>query len=102
MLYARLNLMIFLIQSFVKNLNKLVIFYRKGEGPKGVLKEVLKDLTENQKKILQSIEKNPKITSEELAEVVGISSRKIRENIRKLKDEGLIRRIGGRKEGYWE
>src|SRR3989338_4473228 len=80
----------------------LVVFNRKEEGPKGVLKEVLKDLTENQKKILQSIEKNPKITSEELAAIVGISSRKIRENIRKLKDEGLIRRIGGRKEGYWE
>ena len=80
----------------------LVVFKRKEEGPKGVLKEVLKDLTENQRKILQSIEKNPKITSEELSEVVGISSRKIRENVRKLKDEGLMRRIGGRKEGYWE
>jgi len=80
----------------------LVVFKRKEEGPKGVLKEVLKDLTENQRKILQSIKKNPKITSEELAEVVGISSRKIRENIRKLKDEGLIKRMGGRKEGYWE
>ena len=80
----------------------LVVFNRKEEGPKRVLKEVLKDLTENQKKILQAIEKNPKVTSEELAEEVGISSRKIRENIRKLKDEGLMRRIGGRKEGYWE
>src|SRR3989338_3077048 len=80
----------------------LVVFNRKEEGPKRVLKEVLKDLTENQKKILQAIEKNPKVTSEELAAIVGISSRKIRENIRKLKDEGLIRRIGGRKEGYWE
>src|SRR3989344_1654953 len=80
----------------------LVVFKRKEEGPKGVLKEVLKDLTENQRKILQSIKKNPKITSEELSEVVGISSRKIRENVRKLKDEGLMRRIGGRKEGYWE
>lgn len=80
----------------------MVIFYRKVEGPKRVLKKVLKELTGNQKKILEAISQNPKITSEELAELVGISARKIRENIKKLKDEGLVKRIGGRKEGYWE
>ncbi len=80
----------------------LVIFYRKEEGPKRVLKEVLKGLTENQEIIIKEIKKNPKITSEELAKIVGISSRKIRDNIKKLKNAGLIRRVGGRKEGYWE
>ncbi|MCG2719302.1 MAG: putative DNA binding domain-containing protein [Nanoarchaeota archaeon] len=80
----------------------LVVFYRKEEGPKRVLKKVLKGLTVNQKKIIQEIEKNPKITSEKLAEIVGISARKIRENIKKLKDEGIVKRVGGRKEGYWE
>lgn len=80
----------------------LVIFYRKEEGPKRVLKEVLKGLTENQGIIIKEIKKNPRITAEELAKIVGISSRKIRDNIKKLKDEGLIRRVGGRKEGYWE
>lgn len=80
----------------------LVIFYRQEKGPKGVLKEVLKELTENQKIIIKEIKKSPKITSEELAKIVGISSRKIRSNIKKLKNEGLIRRVRGRKEGYWE
>ena len=80
----------------------LVIFYRKAEGPKRVLKEVLKGLTENQERIISEIKKNPKITSEELAKIVGISSRKIRDNIKKLKEEGIVKRIGGRKEGYWE
>ncbi len=80
----------------------LVIFHRRKKGPKRVLKEVLKELTENQKKIIQEIEKNPKVTSEELAKIVGISARKIRDNIKKLKKEGLVRRVGGRKEGHWE
>ncbi|MBU0460056.1 MAG: putative DNA binding domain-containing protein [Nanoarchaeota archaeon] len=80
----------------------LVIFYRKAEGPKRVLKEVLKGLTENQEKIISEVRKNPKITSEDLAKIVGISSRKIRDNMKKLKEEGLIKRVGGRKEGYWE
>ncbi|MEW5897339.1 MAG: winged helix-turn-helix transcriptional regulator [Nanoarchaeota archaeon] len=70
-------------------------------GRKKVLKEVLKELTENQKKIVEEIGKNPKVTSEELAKIVGISARKIRENLKKLKDDGLVKRIGGRKEGYW-
>jgi len=59
-------------------------------------------LTENQEKIVSEIKKNPKITSEKLAKIVGISSRKIRDNIKKLKEEDLIKRVGGRKEGYWE
>ncbi|MEW5897201.1 MAG: ATP-binding protein [Nanoarchaeota archaeon] len=79
----------------------LVVFGRNEEGPKRVLKEVLKELTENQNKIVEEIGKNPKVTSEELAKVVGISARKIRENLKKLKDEGLVKRVGGRKEGYW-
>lgn len=76
----------------------LVVFYRTLEGPIRVLKE----LTENQEIIITEIKKNPRVTTEELGKIVGISSRKIRENIKKLKNEGLIRRVGGRKKGYWE
>ena len=59
-------------------------------------------MVENQEKIISEIRKNPKITSEELAKIVGISSRKIRDNIKKLKEEGLFKRVCGRKEGHWE
>jgi len=37
-----------------------------------------------------------------LSETVGISSRKIEENIRKLKAQGVLKRIGPAKGGYWE
>ncbi|MDP2061191.1 MAG: hypothetical protein Q8J97_15720 [Flavobacteriaceae bacterium] len=34
--------------------------------------------------------------------MVGISSRATEKHIKKLKDSGIIERIGGRKEGFWQ
>jgi len=59
-------------------------------------------VTENQKRILQLIGKNNIITTLELSEKVGISQRKIKENLRKLKESGQIIRIGNEKTGHWE
>jgi ATP-dependent DNA helicase RecG len=33
---------------------------------------------------------------------VGISARKVKENISKLKEKGLVERIGNEKNGYWK
>ena len=44
----------------------------------------------------------PEITAEEAGKIVGISSRATEKHIKKLKDSGLIERIGGRKEGFWQ
>ncbi|WP_233189345.1 hypothetical protein [Geothermobacter hydrogeniphilus] len=38
----------------------------------------------------------------ELAVLIGITERSIERNIQKLQAQGLLRRVGGRKEGYWE
>jgi ATP-dependent DNA helicase RecG len=37
-----------------------------------------------------------------LAELVGISQRKVKENIMTLKEKGLLERIGPAKGGYWK
>jgi predicted HTH transcriptional regulator len=58
-------------------------------------------LTGNQQKIIASITENPYISAPELATIVGISKRKIEENLSKLKSKGLIERIGPDKGGYW-
>lgn len=42
------------------------------------------------------------ISAKELSELVGISQRKIEENISWLKGKGLIKRIGPDKGGHWE
>ena len=49
-----------------------------------------------------AIKANNKVTTSELAQIVGISQRKIKENISKLKENGFIERIGSPKGGYWK
>jgi ATP-dependent DNA helicase RecG len=59
------------------------------------------NLTNNQMMILEMIQNNPKASAKILANEVGISSRKIEENIAKLKKQNIIRRVGSTR-GYWE
>ncbi len=59
------------------------------------------NLSENQIKILEQIKYNNKISATKLAVIVGISKRKIEENLAKLKKQGVIKRIGSTR-GYWE
>jgi ATP-dependent DNA helicase RecG len=58
-------------------------------------------LSINQVKILQIISANPYITSKEIAVALEIRPDSIRVNISKLKDKGLLERIGPAKGGYW-
>jgi len=59
-------------------------------------------LSANQKMILENIKKEPLISAKELAVLVGISPRKIEENIAKLKLKGVLERLGPDKGGHWE
>ena len=59
-------------------------------------------LGENQKKIVQLMQKNSHITIPELSEQIKISETAIQNNISKLKTKGIIERIGPDKGGYWK
>lgn len=59
-------------------------------------------LSENERKILSLITKNKHITIKELSENVRISTTAVDKNIAKLKKEGIIKRVGPAKGGYWE
>jgi len=59
------------------------------------------NLTENQMMILELMKVNSKISAKKLSDEVGISVRKIEENIAKLKKLNLIARVGGTR-GHWE
>ena len=63
--------------------------------------QVGNDLTDNQMQIVQNMKNNPKISAKKLADIVGISVRKIEENISKLKEMKIIDRVGGTR-GSWE
>lgn len=64
--------------------------------------KVTEKVTETQHLILENVKKKPYMTSEELSKIIGISAVKIRVNITKLKEKGLIERIGAAKGGYWK
>jgi len=51
---------------------------------------------------MELILKNNKITAQRLAREIGISQRKIEENISKLKATGILKRIGPAKGGHWQ
>ena len=74
------------------------------------LKQTLQEMEEsNQKsnqtsnqKMRSALRLNPFMTIRELQEVTGLSESGVKKNIRQLKAEGLIRRVGGDKGGHWE
>ena len=65
-------------------------------------KKVTLKVTVNQQKIIDAIKSNPKVTQEELAEIVGITRKSVISNMKKLQENGLINRIGADKNGYWK
>lgn len=85
------------------NANYIAKVHRKamknsGKKLKKVGEKVGEKLSQNQ----QSIIHYPYVSARELSEIVGISSRKIEENIKKLKAKGVVKRIGPAKGGHWE
>lgn len=53
-------------------------------------------------KVLDACRENSAITIPELAGRIGVTERSIQRSIRTLQKTGLLRRVGGRKEGRWE
>ncbi|MDR2712521.1 MAG: winged helix-turn-helix transcriptional regulator [Clostridiales bacterium] len=68
-----------------------------------ITKNITKNITVNktQKKILELMLENPSITTEMMSSQIGIADRNIKTNIKKLRDSGLIDRVGARKNGDW-
>ena len=71
------------------------------ETEKKVTQKVSVKVTVNQQKIIDAIKENPYVTQEELADIVGIARKNIIANMKKLQTNGLIKRIGADKNGYW-
>ncbi len=61
-----------------------------------------KSLSTTEKEILDLIASDPNISQRELADRIGITVDGIRYNMDKLKERGIIKRIGGKKTGHWE
>ena len=53
-------------------------------------------------KILEVVRRNPAVTISELAKETGVTTRTVERHIKRMQGEGILERIGGRKEGHWE
>ncbi|MDO8952056.1 MAG: putative DNA binding domain-containing protein [Draconibacterium sp.] len=69
---------------------------------KDVRKDVRKELNLISLKILETISQNPEITVPEIEKIVDLTQRTVMRYISKLKSDNYIKRIGGRKNGYWK
>lgn len=58
-------------------------------------------LSDTEKKIVSLILKNPEITQDKLAEIIGMSKNGIRYAMNKLKNRGVVVREGATKKGKW-
>jgi len=67
-----------------------------------VTQKVTTKVTINQQKIIDVIKDNPFVTQEELANIVGLARKNIVANMKKLQENGLIKRIGADKNGHWQ
>lgn len=57
---------------------------------------------ESQKKIIDMIDSNSKVTQEQIANEIQISKRAVQKNIKELVDKGIVKRFGSGRNGYWE
>ncbi|HAM35227.1 MAG TPA: transcriptional regulator [Elusimicrobia bacterium] len=67
-----------------------------------VVEGVVDNLTDNQRRILELVRASATISARQLAETVGISQRKIQENLARLRSKGFIKRVGPDRGGHWE
>ncbi len=104
--------------STEKNENKLEEISEKNEGSFANSSEVAHDQTNDnnietnpdktdllnttQKRIVSLLKVNSKLSAESLAEKLGLSSRSVEYNIKKIKDLGILVRRGSYKDGYWQ
>ena len=53
-------------------------------------------------KILAALKQDRNLTIPELASFIGVTERSIERNIKKLQEQGRLRRVGPAKGGHWE
>jgi ATP-dependent DNA helicase RecG len=69
---------------------------------KSALKSTLKSGLKTEDKILEIIKRDDKISYDDMADILEMSRRGIAKQIKKLQEEGRLRRVGPDKGGHWE
>ena len=67
-----------------------------------IVDSIVEKLSTTRAKIVRIIWKNPNATALSISKEINIASRNVQEHLRKLQEQGVIRRIGPDKGGHWE
>ncbi len=71
-------------------------------GEKVAIGKDKQKVTDTQRKILECVAEDKYISAKQIAEKIGVSGRTVENNIKKLKELGILIRHGSPKSGYWE
>lgn len=88
----------FMLTAILDEMNRNIEIQRTDR----VTVKVTQKVTVNQEKIIAELKQNPYVTQKELSEIVGISLKSIKENMKKLQENNIILRIGPDKTGFWK
>ena len=59
-------------------------------------------ITESERVVLEAIKANPFARNEDLVKTSSLSSRTVDRSIKALREKGLLKREGAKKNGHWE
>lgn len=82
-----------------------VVFYRplvEKWSERWSVKWSEKGLSKRQAEIITMIEKNPLISRKELSSILKINPSAVQKHLKRLKEKGLLKRVGPDKGGHWE
>ena len=67
------------------------------------IQKAIQNLSEQQEAILSFLKEHPKATRKEISESLpNITEDGVKYNLSRLQELGLLERVGGRKQGYWQ
>jgi predicted HTH transcriptional regulator len=99
------------IFEFTENFMFVTFPFAEGYNENNTANSITESITESitdsitvnelQKIIIMQMQKNPKITTKMLAEILGIADRNVKNHIKVLKQAGIIDRFGSAKGGHW-
>jgi len=85
---------------------KATFYFKKKEGVRDKFGKgsgkVRDKFGKTAEQIIELMQKNSSVTIPEMAESIDVSSRTVEKNIAKLREAGIIERVGSRKEGQWK
>ena len=91
-----------MIRLHRQNLQAEIHAYVTSLEDENVTKEDHSEITDRQRVLLQQIQADSQITIPEMSRKAAVTERTIKRDLQQLQEQGLIKRIGGRKEGHWE